>query len=446
MRHETAKKGETMRPHRSWSWVATGFLTIGVLALSSCNTDVTNPGPVQGEFLADKDAQGAMVSGIERALADALNWIAYTGGSVAREIHPSGSTGSFGITAATQNGELRFNEVGTHWSNSQRARGMAEQFIAQIEETGVEDQVLLDQAYLWAGYTYRLMGENLCQSVKDGGPAGDRSVFLDDAIRWFDKAAASGDSDIRTAAIAGRAGAKVHKRDWAGAVADAAQVSTSFSYVMNYHNIGDDVQANRIHIASLAEPYKAHTVWSTWVESVGFNADSNPDGDPRLPWADSGEDGDAAIDCCGTVPFLPQQKYDAWESPIELSSGQEMRLIEAEDQLMSGNLGSAMALINGLRDDAGVAPAEATTIEEGWTALKRERAIEMWLEGRRLPDLWRWWEDGTPGDLDPLEEVSGSSQTGSHLETRCYCFPVSEGEEQTNVNISGDPESVCSAT
>ena len=79
---------------------------------------------------------------------------------------------------------------------------------------------------------------------------------------------------------------------------------------------------------------------------------------------------------------------------------------------------------------------ETATMEEAWSLFKREHAIEQWLEGRRLPALRRWNEAGTPGALQPMEQVSGSLTEGSHLETRDFCFPISEAEKDTNPNIS----------
>jgi hypothetical protein len=413
------------------------------LTLVACDTEVTNPGPIQGEFLSDPAAQPAMVEGIGRAVSDALNWLSYTGAAVAREIHPGGSTGSFGITAKQQEGLLAYDDGLTdHWIRAHRARGMAEEFMAIIAEDPVDSETLA-QGYLWGGYAYRLLGDHMCDYVVDGGSPGDRLQYYTDALRFFDLAANSGSGDIRLAAIAGRAAAKVSLGDWAGAVSDAGQIPTAFSYEMPYYNLGDDDQANRIHFSTKSIPYRAHTQWNTWHELEGFNAEDNPDGDPRIPWRSSDIFGDAALDCCGQVPWFPEIKHDENDAPIEMSSGVEMRLIEAEDQLMKGNLGAAMGILNDLRARPGVnmPPLTAASIQDGWTALKHERGIELWLEGRRLPDLWRWENNGTPGELHELEEVGDAS----NLRTRCFCFPISEGEEQTNPNISGTQTAQCSS-
>ena len=75
---ETTRKGDTMRsPHAIKQG---GAAVLAVLALAACNTEVTNPGPVQGDQLENETAQPAMVAGLERAFGDALKWIAYTSG------------------------------------------------------------------------------------------------------------------------------------------------------------------------------------------------------------------------------------------------------------------------------------------------------------------------------------------------------------------------------
>lgn len=110
-----------------------------------------------------------------------------------------------------------------------------------------------------------------------------------------------------------------------------------------------------------------------------------------------------------------------------------MRLTEAEAQLSQGNWQSAMAIINALRstiisDHTGEAMAawDAGSAEEAWTHLKRERGIELFLEGRRLGNLRRWIEGNVPGET---EDMTNRIR---------LCFPIVQGERQTNPNVPLD--------
>ena len=71
------------------------------------------------------------------------------------------------------------------------------------------------------------------------------------------------------------------------------------------------------------------------------------------------------------------------------------------------------------------------TADDAWTLLKQERGVELWLEGRRLPDMRRWAATKTPGALNP-QEVTGAA---SYLEGQATCFPVSQDEINTNPNL-----------
>ena len=411
-------------------------VTVLIGTTTGCDIDVVNPGRVQEEFLFEVEAQDAIVKGIGRAVAEAQNYVGYTGAAVSREIHPSGSTGSFGIQVEWQNGELDYETINAHWNLSQRARWWGDDGISKIMETGAKEQSLLAEAYLWTGYAYRLLGENFCTAVIDGGAAQDRSIYYTEAIARFSQAASLGSGDMATAAVAARASVKAFMGDWSGAVADAASVPDDFVWNMPYFATEGDATRNRIQFASQAEPYKAHTVKFTKYEDYGLS-DNNADGDPRIPFRITDETGDAAVQCCGQVPWWPQTKYEDSGSDIPLSKGTEMRLIEAEAMLVGGDWQGAMGKINALRSAAGVEEATATGSAEAWTALKRERGIALWLEGRRLGDFFRWNRDNTPGNRDPLETPSGSQLEGSHLVQQDLCFPISRGEVDTNPNISG---------
>ena len=422
-----------------------------LLAAAACDTTVTNPGPVQDEFLSDRNAATAMVNGAGRALSSGINWIGYTGAAVAREIHPAGSTGSFGISAQWQNGELNPDDgdLNTHWEEAQQARWLAEETLRRLEAAGpppagslqtpVQYANLMKQAYVYAGFANRLLGENMCEAVIDGSAALPGAAFFQRAESLFTKAltitggTAATMTTLNNAAYGGRAAVRVHLGKWNEAVADAGQLAIGFVYNIAYFNIGSDAQRNRIFYSSgnsreSGSAYRAHTQWNTWYYDYWVAT-----ADPRVPIAITSLQGDAAIECCGKVPFWPEAKYTSSASPIRLTSGREMRLIEAEAKLRSSDLTGAMALINTVRTNAGTGTLTATDLTDGWRLLKRERAIELWLEARRLGDLRRWKVGNTPGALDPLESVGAAS----HLSQQDLCFPIARSERETNPNLRG---------
>jgi hypothetical protein len=421
-----------------------GFALLLITAPVACNTEVSNPGPVGDEFLSDRNAAAAMVSGAGRALSQGMNWVGYTGAAVAREIHPAGSTGSFGISNRWQYGELGSDDsdLDTHWEQAQRARWVAEEAVRRLETAGTPPvgslqttaayNNALQLAYLYAGFANRVLGENMCDAVIDGSGKLPNATYFTRAESLFTKAiAVTGGTPATiasqaTAAYAGRAQVRVYLGKWTEAVQDAGQVAISFVYNMPYYNIGDDAQRNRIAWSIGNTPYRAHTEWNTWYYDY-----SQASKDPRVPITITTLQGDAAIDCCGKVPFYPEAKHSTSASPIRLASGREMRLIEAEAKLRSSDVAGAMTLINTVRTNAATTAVAATTPDEGWRLLKRERGIELWLETRRLGDLRRWKAANTPGALDPLETVG----TTSHLKQQDLCFPISTSEQQTNPKL-----------
>ena len=436
-------------------------LGLTVLVALGCDTTVTNPGPVRDDFISDRNAATALVNGAGRALASGINWVGYTGAAVTRELHPAGSTGSFGITNRWQNGELNGDDgdLDTHWEQAQRARWLAEEAVRRLEalsppgpndlQTPAAYYNALQLALVYAGFANRVLGEHMCAGTIDGGPEVANTVFFQRADSLFTKAiAVTGGTAAtmtaqRTAAYAGRAAARVHLDNWAGAVADAALVPIAFVYNMPYFNLGEDAQRNRIFFSSgnsreSGSAYRAHTQWSTWHLEYKYGSATTFTAttpivmnDPRIALQHTTLLGDAAIECCGRVPFWPEAKHTSSASPIRLASGREMRLIEAENHLRNSDMTAGMASINTVRANAGAPAITATSLTDAWRLLKRERGIELWLEARRIGDLRRWAAANTPGALHTLETPNASS----HLQRQDLCFPISRSERETNKNL-----------
>ena len=280
----------------------------------------------------------------------------------------------------------------------------------------------LAQALIWAGFANRLLGENFCDGVINGGPLQPYTVYLERAEANFTEAitvaGAANNANLVSAATAGRASVRLDRNNLAGAQTDAAGIANTFAYRMPYYTTDLD-QYNRVYWASANQPYRAHTVWNTF-----YDAYRKQTRDPRVPFDSSLTVlvGDAAVGNLGRVRWYFQTKYPAQTSPINLVTGWEMRLLEGEVKLVAGDVPGAMALVNAHRVSLGLTPWTATIVADAWTALKRERGIELWLEGRRLGDFRRWQALNRPGTSDDM--------TGRDL---CFATPLSEKE--TNPNL-----------
>ena len=410
-----------------------------VIALAGgCDVfEVSNPGPQPDDVLNDPDAYQAVVDGAKRAYSDALGPIAMVTGSVTREIFPSGNTGRFGITVNEGQGQLVPEETSTYWDNAQNARWVAGDAIRRFREnmgrSEFQSSEFVAQAYLWAGLSNRLLGENFRRAIFDGGEPKPPTAYLDSAERQLttamEIAESAGATEIANAAQATRATVRMDLGDWENAVSDATSIPEGFSLQAPYFNLSED-QYNYVYWASANSPYRGHSVWNTPYETYYQDTE-----DPRVSWGEDPEypTGTTARECCGQVTWYFQTKYESTGDDIDIVDKREMRLIEAEKLLLDGQWSDAIDIINQLRTDAGVNEVSASSLEEAWTLFRRERGIELWLEGRRMNDLRRWQEADRPGSLHPLEDASNPD---SYLDPdRDLTFPIPNSERETNPNL-----------
>ena len=418
MTHDTPSRGAlSLRPS----------LALLTLLAAGCELKVTNPGPVQADFLESPAALTSVVNGAGRDMGEALNWTAYTGAAVAREIFPAGSTAAFGISVRQQAGRLVDDDGNAWWNNAQRARWTAENAADRVKRVlgaGASRNATLAQALVWAGYANRHLGENFCEGIIDGGAPQPSTVYFERAEAQFTEAiavaTAAGNATLVSAATAGRASVRLSRNNLSGAAADAATVASTFAYRMPYYQ-NDDAQYNRVYWSSANQPYRAHTVFNTFYE--GYRRSSR---DPRVPYDSSATVllGDAAVTYNGVsqrVRWYFQTKHSSITSPINLSTGWEMRLVEAEAKLAGGDVPGALASMNLRRTALNLPLLSASNATEAWTLLKRERGIELWLESRRLGDFRRWVAFSRPGTTDDM--------TGRDL-----CFATALSEKQSNPN------------
>ncbi len=441
------------------------FASIAGLAaiVGACSLDVDNPTMIQDEDLTTTDAIEALVAGAAGDFGAAMitpggGGLITAGAMLTDELVHNGTwIGLRGLSDGQSYDD--WVESQSRWAEPSQARWVAEDAIERLstifENDGdnPETQPEVAEVTMWAGFANKALGDHFCDAVIDGGPIQPISAFYERAESHFDvaitRANASGSPTLATASYAGRAHTRMMLGDWSGAVADAGQVPTSFVHYMFYSD-GTDNTNDLYWWGYLRDET---TVWGTPFETLGTDLTAGIPGDPRVTFDYIVEDGTIQNGGDARRPFYRQRKYQSYDDDIPLTKGTEMRLIEAEAALMNSDYNTAVQKINEVRTYNNATFAydlpmvSANNVEEAWTLLMTERGLELWLEGKRLPDIRRWAQTrggnipfsvvreearGQPASADPVRPV---------LETEVYtlegdiCIQVSKDERTSNKNI-----------
>lgn len=388
----------------------------GAVALlcAACSLSVTNPGPLQDSQLDTPSAIPALVNGMSGDLSFAL------GNYIDRGALASGELTEAGNFAAEQqfyNGIIRPEDVNPDWANMQTARWTAESGLRRMQEVlgaGFETNTNTPRAYLYGGFANRLLGENACTGIIDGGAPQSDSVYFQRAESLFTRAnsiaSALNNTKVAVAALAGRASVRAWLGNWAGAVSDASVVPASFRFDAIF-STNTSRENNDLAVQTISR--RETSVYGTVYAHV-FH-------DPRTPWdtvKTSGNKVQTGQD--GRTPFFRQTKYTTLGSPVALAKGTEMLLLRAEAALRNSDIAGMTTLINQERAQYSLTPVATPANEnDAWTLLMAERGSVTWLEGRRLWDLRRWL-------------VAGKN---TFLQDRSKCIPPSANEVASNPNL-----------
>ena len=441
--------------------------TVVLAAATLAGCEVTNPGPVQDEFLNEAAAHEGLVHGAASLLAQTVNGLLIVTGHMSREIFPSGQGGPGGVGPIMGAGHLDEGDS-PKWGDAQAARWVAEDALDRFANPDNEapSNVNHVQAYLWAGYANRVLGDNYCVAVYNGGAAESHIRSFERAETHFTNAIAMASGEQLTAAYAGRAQTRMWLEKWSDAASDAAKVPLDFVYALPGDEIGNPPigTANAFYYGN-SPPHRAQSIHHTWFYDYYLetgDARAAWTVDPEFPYATqllSGYPG-------GQVPWSYSLKYTSLEDPFRLATGREMLLIRAEASLVAGDWPAAMTLMKEnrtatsrpsprLRDSgpeslvshttslhaggSALEPWSASSSEEAWTALKRERAIEMWLEGRRLGDQRRWGDHpalASGGNPSAIDWPDWESTTFNFRDNPpSPCIGVSQDELDLNPNL-----------
>jgi starch-binding outer membrane protein, SusD/RagB family len=447
---------------RAWRPHMAAVLAAASLALAACDLGVSNPAQIEAGDLETPNAVPAIVNGALGTFG--LATTIQGGGGVysasallAGELVHAGSWVPLReISEGRPNNESPENQ--SHWGFSSQARWQAEDAVVKAqrlsENPGTNQWVALAMAY--AGFSNRMMGELFCDAVIDGGPLQPHTAFSERAIGHFTNAVqvaqAGGHTNLRLAALGGRAQARMMLNQWAQAAADAAQVPTNFVY-SHTHSENSTAEHNGVHNwAFRGDNGFQMTVWGTpfavWgLETSG--AATGADGDPRASYrVMNNAQGNPQIGGDNRRPVWRAEKFPARTTGIPLAKGTEMRLIEAEARLRDGDVAGAIAAMNQVRTFRNLPQVAAATAAEAWPLLIRERGLELWLEGRRLGDLRRW--ASTPAAAPHASAATvvaritagaPAAQDGRRAVTEAdpLCLRISTNEIFSNPNLMANP-------
>lgn len=393
-------------------------LILSALLLTSCGDllSVENPGPIDEEALDNPDAIPGLVTGMSSDFSVAHSLTTEWGSLWSDDLTHSGTLGAPTIFS---DGVLEPEDVDPWWGNAQRARWVAENGLERMEDLlgdEFETSRHTARAYLFAGFSNRLLGENSCAAVFDGGSQEPYTAFFERALGHFDNAYRVAenvdDQDLMYAAQAGRASVHAALGNWSEANNDAEQIPVDFRHEAIY-SLNSSRENNGWPGVTIERG--EYTVYGSPWEGLD---------DPRVPHeVVTTAEGDTATAANGITPWITQLKHETDADNIALAKGTEMLLIRAEYYLREQeSIQEAMDLINEGRDFHGLGSLNASDLEEAWDILQMERGLDMWLEGRRFWDLRRWYEDDGPAHHD-------------HLEGQDQCVPIGRTELDSNENL-----------
>ena len=419
---------------RSVRGAATAALSI--LAFGACGglLDVSDPQQYTSDDL--DAALPAVANGVEGAMHQVVDsYVIYQ--ALLGDLYQH--TGTWSGYDETDHGRFQYGTSamdGTHnsWLRAQWfAVDAEERFGRVLGEAEAAASELTAQVRLGGAFADLYMGMSFCESpAAPSGAAVTDMQLLQQAVQKFTDAIqtanAAGRADFAMAAQAGRAQAHLVLGDLASAASDAAAIPDGFSYDAVF-NVQSTNSVVTLTTKTFNEAAGLMYVWWPQIDlstSSGFMRDPWTDvPDPRMPVF---FDGEVATD--NETPHYSQWKYNDQTDDIPMVHSDLMRLIEAEN-LAQTDMPGAMAILNTLRANVGLAalpdPADAAEMQ---TYLLSERFAELFMEGQRMVDLYRF-------DLvdDIFTPLADGERPGAGRPTK---FSMTNDEAVVNANIQND--------
>lgn len=381
-------------------------VTLLALPLAACDSvlEVDDPDVARPETIRDpENLSGLRVGALGDLMVayggNATEGIVLSAGMLADELYVSDT---FGTRQEVDQRRITAQNSGltSVFLNLHRARRAAEiaaeQYAANTDHDRYSDVAHAEVTSL-AAYAYTIFGENYCSGVpfsrltednqiEHGDPWTTQQMY-DRALAGFREAQTitTNSTQLNLARI-GEARTLLNAGQFADAAAVVAAVPTSFVYLLE-HSDNTARQNNGIWLLSHSRAGYglAHLEGLNGLPFRQGSSQIAASQDPRVPYTRTNA---RAWD--NPYAHFWQLKYPARGSAVAFATGIEARLIEAEAALDRGSSNAYLPILNGLRQDIGLAAlSDPGTADERVDQFFKERGFWLYLTGHRLSDLRR---------------------------------------------------------
>lgn len=422
------------------------YLFSGILAafifVSGCDIlEVENPNSLTEEDLENPAAATSLANGAEATLTGALGTLLASYSAVTDELTWIGTRDGWLVLDQGQTTDPINEFIDAAYRSVSEARWTADNTIQRLEsfrdEGTLQDETALVRSYLYGAVIYLAVTDAFDNFVisdrqEAGSPIGEENLsqLIDTAIDYLDKgiALAEEGSEWQIRLLAVRARAHYSKALWDKL---NPQVDTTSPLVNSSSAVSDAEEAlNRI---GLENDWKYDLIVSpeTPGNTLAFQVNERLElrvGDAFAdPTPDNTRAGDVVIrDPIDGIPapYLEQEIEAFVEADqyadIPVISARELHLIIAEHAAAENNDEGFRSAINRLRKLDGLTEYSGQTDEA--ELLKHSRQVHLFLQGRRLADLYRF-------ELASPEWTSGRVIQGAF-------FPITISEINSNPNVN----------
>lgn len=372
-----------------------------VLASSGCDSllDVApNPDTVGGEQINNPTSLPARLIGVEADFFFSFDQaIALAGlfgdelidGTGLDEIDERRVTADHGLIGSADEAPEGIDGL---WTPLQRAAFVSNQLQEDLLAGRFSERISdpanspeLARTSLFAGYSKLVLGELFCSTAFNGtGPEFTSQETYALAEEEFTHAidAARAPTEVRLAALLGRARARLHQGDLEGARADALQIPADFLLIADVFSNNSQKEENDLwnmltdsQRFSVAPEFRFLTVDDTGMDDPRVEVFQ----DPNDPTTTNGTE------------LFQAAKYLSPTAPIRFATGDEAQLILAEIELRNGDVDGAVDRINAVRERNGITvDFQSTDAQVVARKLLDEKGRTFFLEGQRVGDLRRF--------------------------------------------------------